>query len=432
MNPFSPLDVFGRALESIDPSNNLSTQDIRTAIRNSTGPRPSLFVPEVAFDLLVKPQIKLLEAPSLRCVELVYEELMKICHNCTSVELQRFPRLHAQLVEVVSELLRERLGPTSAYTTSLISIQAAYINTNHPAFVAGSAEIAREGSSSHNRSNQKQKPLPPSSSGSRSPNMDESALELETEELLLNGAPPSREGPSGIIHHRDRDGRSVSSSIHDRASKTTSALAGAGGPSGSNLNGGSGSGGHSISHKNHQAATVGSSSRRLQQQSQSPFGTTSVHGSAQQGGQAGARDSFLNYFFGGQPGPESGPSAALGASMDSTREHGHHQQGGLSSSRNAVARTGSDYLPDLSKGEGRIGGRRGLENSGAAYDMKSLGKHLEASTITDPEQPQLSVREEMETTLIRSLISSYFGIVRETIQDLVPKSIMHVSHGRGW
>ena len=41
-------------------------------------------MPEIAFDLLVKPQIKLLEAPSLRCVELVYEELVKICHNCTS------------------------------------------------------------------------------------------------------------------------------------------------------------------------------------------------------------------------------------------------------------------------------------------------------------------------------------------------------------
>lgn len=77
-------DVFGRALESIDPANNLSTQDIRTAIRNSTGPRPSLFVPEVAFDLLVKPQIKLLEAPSLRCVELVYEELMRLLHTTSS------------------------------------------------------------------------------------------------------------------------------------------------------------------------------------------------------------------------------------------------------------------------------------------------------------------------------------------------------------
>jgi hypothetical protein len=32
----------------------------------------------------------------------------------------------------------------------------------------------------------------------------------------------------------------------------------------------------------------------------------------------------------------------------------------------------------------------------------------------------------METTLIQSLIASYFGITRQTIQDLVPKAIMHL------
>jgi dynamin 1-like protein len=31
----------------------------------------------------------------------------------------------------------------------------------------------------------------------------------------------------------------------------------------------------------------------------------------------------------------------------------------------------------------------------------------------------------METSLIRSLISSYFAIVRQTIQDIIPKAIMH-------
>ena len=77
-------DVFGNALANLDATADLGDQDIRTAIRNSSGPRPSLFVPEVAFDLLVKPQIKLLESPSSRCVELVYEELVKICHSCTS------------------------------------------------------------------------------------------------------------------------------------------------------------------------------------------------------------------------------------------------------------------------------------------------------------------------------------------------------------
>lgn len=134
--------VFGNALTLIDPTHNLSTSDIRTAIRNSTGPRASLFVPELAFDLLVKPQIQLLEPPSQRCVELVYEELMKICHSCGDVELARYPKLQMKLIEVVSELLRERLGPTSSYVESLIAIQRAYINTNHPNFLGGAGAVS--------------------------------------------------------------------------------------------------------------------------------------------------------------------------------------------------------------------------------------------------------------------------------------------------
>ncbi len=134
--------VFGNSLEQVDPTMNLSILDIRTAIRNSTGPRPSLFVPELAFDLLVKPQIKLLEIPAQRCVELVYEELTKICHTCGSTELTRYPRLQAKLIEVVSDLLREQLGPSSTYVASLIDIQRAYINTNHPNFLGAAAAMS--------------------------------------------------------------------------------------------------------------------------------------------------------------------------------------------------------------------------------------------------------------------------------------------------
>lgn len=143
--------VFGNSLETIDPTHNLSVLDIRTAIRNSTGPRPSLFVPELAFDLLVKPQIKLLEMPSQRCVELVYEELIKICHTCGSNELSRYPRLQGKLIEVVSDLLRERLGPSSSYVESLISIQRAYINTNHPNFLGAAAAMSSVMQDKHER-----------------------------------------------------------------------------------------------------------------------------------------------------------------------------------------------------------------------------------------------------------------------------------------
>ena len=48
--------------------------------------------------------------------------------------------LHAQLVETVSELLGERLGLTLAYAQSLIDIQVAYINTNHPAFATSTTQ----------------------------------------------------------------------------------------------------------------------------------------------------------------------------------------------------------------------------------------------------------------------------------------------------
>uniref|UniRef100_A0A8C3AUY8 Dynamin-1-like protein n=1 Tax=Cyclopterus lumpus TaxID=8103 RepID=A0A8C3AUY8_CYCLU len=130
-------ETFGRTLESVDSLGGLSTIDILTAIRNATGPRPSLFVPEVSFELLVKKQVKRLEEPSLRCVELVHEEMQRIiqhCSNYSTQELQRFPKLHEAIVEVVTSLLRKRLPVTNEMVHNLVAIELAYINTKHPDF----------------------------------------------------------------------------------------------------------------------------------------------------------------------------------------------------------------------------------------------------------------------------------------------------------
>ncbi|XP_073079369.1 dynamin-1-like protein isoform X7 [Manis javanica] len=143
-------ETFGRTLESVDPLGGLNTIDILTAIRNATGPRPALFVPEVSFELLVKRQIKRLEEPSLRCVELVHEEMQRIIQHCSnystqvtarpeafglsSEELLRFPKLHDAIVEVVTCLLRKRLPVTNEMVHNLVAIELAYINTKHPDF----------------------------------------------------------------------------------------------------------------------------------------------------------------------------------------------------------------------------------------------------------------------------------------------------------
>ncbi|VDP10746.1 unnamed protein product [Soboliphyme baturini] len=131
-------ETFCRALTNIDPLGDLSTIDILTAIRNATGPKPALFIPEISFELLVKRQIKRLEEPSLRCVELVHEEMQRIVQHCGTniqTEMIRFPKLYEKIVDVVTALLRRRLPVTNQMVENLVAIELAYINTRHPDFI---------------------------------------------------------------------------------------------------------------------------------------------------------------------------------------------------------------------------------------------------------------------------------------------------------
>ncbi|KAL0083673.1 Dynamin central region-domain-containing protein [Phycomyces blakesleeanus] len=279
-------NIFGHALDSISPCGNLTNEDIRTAIRNSTGPRCSLFVPELAFDLLVRPQIKLLEAPSLKCVNLAYEELYKICHTCGNKELLRFPKLHARLIEVVSNLLRERLMPTSVYVESLISTQCAYINTNHPDFPGASGAMA----------------------------------ELE------------KKSKGGLKKKQNR------------------------------------------------TLNQGASGNPNQKHKENGVHTGSIYADSP------PKDSFLNYFFGGAP---------------------------------KADRTSKDFQEKNPFGQ--LSQPNDIEGLDSPFTQHSISSE---STI-DPTPSSRSHQEDLEVELIRSLITSYFNIVRKSIQDLVPKAIMH-------
>lgn len=141
------------------------------------------------------------------------------------------------------------------------------------------------------------------------------------------------------------------------------------------------------------------------------------------------KDTFLNYFLGGQGGPQGIGMGGPGG-LQGTAQHVSSAPGSSDGrTERRVSRpqpsnfASKEILPDLASGR-RQQNNRNYEGGGTtAYDMKSLGKHLESGAI---DQLHLSPREEMETNLIRSLIASYFGIVRQTIQDLVPKAIMHL------
>ncbi len=86
---------------------------------------------------MVKRQIRRLEEPSLRCVELVHEEMQRIIQHCgTEIqqEMLRFPKVHESIIDVVTQLLRTRLPRTNDMVENLVAIELAYVNTKHPDF----------------------------------------------------------------------------------------------------------------------------------------------------------------------------------------------------------------------------------------------------------------------------------------------------------
>ena len=383
--------VFGNSLEQVDPTQNLSVLDIRTAIRNSTGPRPSLFVPELAFDLLVKPQIKLLEIPSQRCVELVYEELIKICHTCGSTELTRYPRLQGKLIEVVSDLLREQLGPCSNYVASLIDIQRAYINTNHPNFLGAAAAMssviadkeAREKKAIQDaeRKKREQKRLKELNGA----NGGETHEDGEESQKVADKALPLRK-------HQIQNSRSMSPAV------------------GRLMNG---------SHN--------SISGQLNNRNRSPPPMAAGSNS---------RDGFLNYFFGKDGGAAHNPSLTLDNRPGSRHVSQNIEPSFAQSIRRGDPKAPSPMISSFSMDDDDEEPSSPTQEVQGGFVSLCFAHRIHMTNVIQPSDPEsapaLTEREALETELIRRLISSYFNIVRETIADQVPKAIMHllVNHSK--
>ncbi|RCK55560.1 Dynamin-related protein DNM1 [Candida viswanathii] len=353
-------EIFGSQLASINPTHNLSINDIRTAIRNSTGPRPSLFVPELAFDILVKPQIKLLEEPSHRCVEMVYEELMKIVHSvCSSdisTEMNRYPRLQSKLIEVVSDLLRERLGPTIKYVESLIEINKAYINTNHPNFVGAAKAMSIVVAE---REKQKEMEL-----SSRLRLASKRILEKGIEELTEEEA--VAEETTKQVDDLEADIKSIDEELPGKHRRDTS-----------NIN-------------------------SARSDSSAPQNHYHLHQHVHQ-------ESYLNYFLGKDPNVVH-QHLQTQAQLNPTpfKFPPPQESSSLQFNTNYInGGTTSHMAPHVND-----------------FNKMSLSESNETSFESDETIHELSEREQMECELIRRLIISYFSIVRETIQDQVPKAIM--------
>lgn len=109
-------------------------REIAFAIRNIHGIRVGLFTPDMAFDAIVKTQITRLREPSLKCVDLVVQELGSVLRKCTE-RMQRYPRLREETERIITTHIRERENLLKEQLMLLVDIQLAYMNTNHEDFI---------------------------------------------------------------------------------------------------------------------------------------------------------------------------------------------------------------------------------------------------------------------------------------------------------
>ncbi|KAJ3056253.1 vacuolar protein sorting-associated protein 1 [Rhizophlyctis rosea] len=136
-------EIYGAAIRSMDPFDQIKDVDIRTILYNSSGSSPALFVGTAAFEVLVKQQIRRLEDPSLKCAAMVYDELVRILNKLLQKQVfKRFPALKERFYGVVISFFKKCLLPTNKLVQDLISAEACYINTGHPDFLTGHKAMA--------------------------------------------------------------------------------------------------------------------------------------------------------------------------------------------------------------------------------------------------------------------------------------------------
>ncbi|KAL2000804.1 hypothetical protein VTN02DRAFT_2608 [Thermoascus thermophilus] len=174
-------ELYSNGIKAVDPFDQVKDIDIRTILYNSSGSSPALFVGTTAFELIVKQQIKRLEDPSLKCVSLVYDELVRILGQLLNKQLfRRYPMLKEKFHTVVIQFFKKAMEPTNKLVKDLIAMEACYINTGHPDFLNGHRAMAivneRNQASKPTQVDPKTgKPLPPrSGSPSLDNNMNES------------------------------------------------------------------------------------------------------------------------------------------------------------------------------------------------------------------------------------------------------------------
>ncbi len=382
-------DIYKRHITNINPIEGLTAETIRLAIRNATGTRAALFIPEQAFEILVKKQISRLRDPSLQCIGLVYDELQRIVSQVESLELSRYAVLRERLVEVVNDLLRKCREPTMKMANDLINIELSYINTAHPDFIGGGGALGKffdrlartrqteefqrgEQIEQANRAQQQQQP--------------------QQQQLM-----PSVDVKSGSMLQETNKFAQSAQGVMTQLNASAQ-------PQPSNQRQGGG-------------APPPAGNRPLPA---GPGGARPAPGGGPEQG------SFFSSFFGNQPGgaPGGAPTSNPYAKSNAPPPHqpGTNPFAAKTTTTTSSSSSSSQQQQERLREEEqrRRETEEREERERVEYERQKLAKPTNMMRSTD-----VSDKDLFEAELIKDLMDSYFNIVRRNVLDTVPKTIMY-------
>ncbi len=125
-------NAFVKELNKFKAHDGLSDEYIRTTVANANALHFCSLIPDAAFEQLIKRQIGRLLDPALKCLGLVYDELLKILKEPKVQQFRSFPMLGNRIISIMHDFLDEFRRATEDHIRDLVQTECTYINSEDP------------------------------------------------------------------------------------------------------------------------------------------------------------------------------------------------------------------------------------------------------------------------------------------------------------